>query len=225
MNDKFNILATKNLSLDLLKLFNQSKLNVVAMDFISTIPYKFDTKELLQTYHWIISSQTTFRILEENYTNVELNKINFYCVGEQTKTYILKQNYNVVEWAHYSKDLAKILITKYKDINYNFIGGEMRRDELPSLLKNQNVSFKMINIYKTVLSPHEIINPFDGILFFSPSAIRSYIKLNTFTNENLFCIGQTTAKEAFKYSNLIHVANSPSFKSVIESVNTYYNEQ
>jgi len=35
---------------------------------------------------------------------------------------------------------------------------------------------------------------FDGILFFSPSAVESYLKSNTIKDEMCFCIGETTAE-------------------------------
>jgi uroporphyrinogen-III synthase len=55
----------------------------------------------------------------------------------------------------------------------------------------------------------------DGILFFSPSGVESYLQENKIENEACFCIGNTTA-EALKYitPNRI-IANQPNMESVI----------
>lgn len=63
----------------------------------------------------------------------------------------------------------------------------------------------------------------DGILFFSPSAVESYLKLNTIKDEMCFCIGETTAEalENKKIKNII-IAVKPSVENVIDEVIEYY---
>jgi len=67
-------------------------------------------------------------------------------------------------------------------------------------------------------------NKFDGILFFSPSAVESYLKLNAIKEEMCFCIGETTAEalENRKAKNIL-IADSPSVENVIGEVIGYYN--
>jgi uroporphyrinogen-III synthase len=73
------------------------------------------------------------------------------------------------------------------------------------------------------LSPSEIrLYPTDGILFFSPSGIKSYVLKNAITTETLFCIGNTTATEAKKHSTNIIIAKNQTIESVIESVKKHY---
>ena len=63
----------------------------------------------------------------------------------------------------------------------------------------------------------------DGILFFSPSGVESYFKLNSIKDETCFCIGETTAEalENKKVKNII-ISEKPSVESVITQVIEYY---
>ena len=67
------------------------------------------------------------------------------------------------------------------------------------------------------LAKPKIENKSDAILFFSPSAVESYFKLNTIKDETCFCIGETTAEtlEKKKVKNII-VAHRPTVEDVIE---------
>ena len=69
-----------------------------------------------------------------------------------------------------------------------FFCGERRRDELPSLGVVEKV------VYRTVLTPHKVERDYDGIAFFSPSAVESFFSVNVTAGEiPLFAIGPTTA--------------------------------
>ena len=63
---------------------------------------------------------------------------------------------------------------------------------------------------------------FDGILFYSPSGIESYLVDNNNFDAVAFCIGFTTAFEAEKHFKKVEVAKLPTIESVIKLVNQYY---
>ena len=57
----------------------------------------------------------------------------------------------------------------------------------------------------------------DGILFFSPSGVASYISENKDQrNTHAFCIGQTTATSAKKHFKSVVVAHTSTIESVLE---------
>ena len=95
------------------------------------------------------------------------------------------------------------------------------------MLTENEITFNEIKVYDTTLTPHKIADKVDGILFFSPSAVTSYLKKNTLANEKLFCIGNTTADalrsvlSETKIKN-IKTAYQPSVENVIEQVIEYY---
>ena len=98
----------------------------------------------------------------------------------------------------------------------------MRRDTITNAFQKNNIIFEEIEVYHTHLTPHKIDNQVDGILFFSPSAVQSYVKENTITNEICFCIGATTAAELTTNNRII--ANLPTVENVIIQCINYFNK-
>jgi uroporphyrinogen-III synthase len=102
-----------------------------------------------------------------------------------------------------------------------FSAEKKRRDELPEILKLENIKCKEIEVYSTGLNPREFPQEFDGILFFSPSAVQSFTAENQLKNTIAFCIGETTATEAKKHTKNIIIATKPSIENVIVQVAKY----
>jgi uroporphyrinogen-III synthase len=94
----------------------------------------------------------------------------------------------------------------------------LRKETVPKALKAANVNFNEIQVYETTLTPQKIKKAVDGILFFSPSAIESYLMQNKIKNEICFCIGNTTAEALEKITRNIIIADQPSVENVIEDV-------
>jgi uroporphyrinogen-III synthase len=147
---------------------------------------------------------------------------NCFCVGDNTKKLLQENDLNVLETAQNASDLAKIIIKKYKNDSFLFFCGNLRRDELPNLLEQNNVDVKEQIVYKTHLKSNKFNRMFDGILFFSPSGIQSYVSENKIGESISFCIGNTTASEARKYTNNIIVANKPTVENVIVQAVKYF---
>ena len=56
-----------------------------------------------------------------------------------------------------------------------------------------NITFDEYRVYDNIETSIKINSQIDGLLFYSPSGVNSYIKNNTITHEMCFCIGTTTA--------------------------------
>ena len=80
-------------------------------------------------------------------------------------------------------------------------------------------------MYRTDLTPVKIESKVDGILFFSPSGVKSYLKENTITNQVCFCIGTTTAKELEKTTKNVVIANQPTVENTIIQCINYFNQK
>ena len=90
--------------------------------------------------------------------------------------------------------LAEKIIRKNPTSGILFFCGDRRRDELPTLLKENNLSLKEIVMYRTEPSPVPVNEAFDGVGFFSPSAVESFFSMNTIGNDVIcFAIGNTTS--------------------------------
>ncbi len=170
----------------------------------------------------IFTSKNAVRAIEKFGTNIS----KCFCVGESTKQILIKNGQNVVEMAQNASDLAKIIVKKYKKESFLFFCGNLRRDELPNLLQQHDIHLQEQIVYKTSINPRKFERVFNGILFFSPSGVRSYVLKNTIEEPTVvFCIGTTTASEAKKYTTNVIIANKPTVENVIVQAVKYFRNQ
>ena len=104
----------------------------------------------------------------------------------------------------------------------SFFCGDKRREELVSILKNNNTIVNEIECYKTLLTPQKIDKNINGIMFFSPTGIQSFLLENNPENKIAFCIGDTTATKAKEHFKTVLVSRTATIDGVIEAVNQYY---
>jgi uroporphyrinogen-III synthase len=82
-----------------------------------------------------------------------------------------------------------------------FFCGDQRRDELPERLRQAGIGVRELVVYRTRQTPHQLEKGYDGIVFFSPSAVHSFFSLNKAPAATvLFAIGRTTAEAIRQYS-------------------------
>jgi uroporphyrinogen-III synthase len=105
-----------------------------------------------------------------------------------------------------------------------FFCGNKRRDELPVLLNQHDIEVNEIQVYETKTLKYKIEKDYDGILFFSPSAVESFFSVNKLNKQTvLFAIGNTTANEMKKFtSNKIVIADEPAKKNLVEKMIEYF---
>ena len=119
-----------------------------------------------------------------------------YCIGNTTKK--LVQEYFgedlIAETASDATELAEKIIEDNITDEVIFFCGDKRRDELPSILNEHNINVNEIEVYQTNIIQHTIEKNYDGILFFSPSAVQSFFSTNKLNDKTiLFAIGNTTS--------------------------------
>lgn len=209
MDTSPTILSTKKLSTAQKELLLNTGLGFVEYEAITIELLEITNKHTIQNA--IFTSKNAVKAIKNSGMVIS----NCFCVGDNTKKLLEENDFNVVETAQNASDLAKIIIKKYKNHSFLFFCGNLRRDELPDLLKQNNVEVKEQIVYKTQLKSNKFIRSFDGILFFSPSGIQSYTSENKIGESISFCIGNTTASEAKKHTNNIIVANKPTVENVI----------
>jgi len=211
-----SILSTKKLSNSQKQLFLNSGLSLVEYNaiIIETTNFKIPSKKIENA---IFTSKNAVNSVIEK---IELK--NCFCVGEKTAELLSDNGYHIQEIADYGKDLADIIVKKYATEEFIFFCGNKRRDELPEILQKENIQFKEIEVYKTSLNPQRFPQEFEGVLFFSPSAVQSFTAKNQLKETTAFCIGNTTAAEAQKHTNNIIIATKPTIENVIVQVVNYF---
>ncbi|GAB5398430.1 MAG: uroporphyrinogen-III synthase [Aureisphaera sp.] len=203
------ILSTKKLSLFQKELLLNSGVRFVEYDAISIVRLHFDAPK--QIDNAIVSSMNGTKPVLESETSVS----NWFCVGPKTMSFLEENDQNVVKMASNSTELGDFIAKNYKKETFFYFCGEQRRDELPDRLKDEKIEVFEIKTYKTEQKPRKFDQKWDGILFFSPSGVQSYFSENNTKDAISFCIGETTAEEAKKYTRNVIVANSTRIESVI----------
>jgi hydroxymethylbilane synthase len=216
------VYSTKNLSLNQTSLV-ANHIGLEMSDFITTRSNRIKPNAVKKTIkHAIFTSQNAVEALLENFLPTQLQFQNIYCVGKRTKRLIEKKLGKVTQDESSAEKLANYLVTNLNDTEVTFFCGNKKREELSTILSENNIVVHEIEAYQTSLTPRKIDSKINGILFFSPSGIESFLSQNKVTDVVAFCIGETTASAASAYFSKIKVANVSTIESVIELVNEYY---
>jgi len=213
MQNQIRIVSTKKLSERQKQQLLSADFSVFDEDFIRIQNKDFEI-ETINDY-LIFTSQNAVESVLRNKKLAEIKSRKCFCVGEKTKTLLEENDFEVVEAADYAAELASLICNQYSKNSFTFFCGTIRRDVLPDALKLVEIILDEIEVYETKLTTHKIPFEPDGVLFFSPSAVESYLQENKMEDEICFCIGNTTA-EALKYvtPNRI-IANQPTIESVV----------
>lgn len=150
-----------------------------------------------------------------------------YCMGGATFTLVKKYwPYDRIEaTAKDANELAKIIASD--DVQkIVFFCGNKRREELPNLLRQKDIQVEELVVYETIETPELIKEMYDGVLFFSPSAVTSFFSFNKPAAETIFfAIGNTTAKAIKQFAtNRIIVSDFPVKDQLVDKAIKYFTE-
>ena len=101
-----------------------------------------------------------------------------------------------------------------------FFCGDLRRNELPAGLKQAGIQVHEVVVYRTKLTPQKIGRKYDGIAFFSPTAVESFFSANRIpAHTRLFAIGATTAGAIRRYcDNPVTTSERPDTELLINQI-------
>ena len=220
MHPFVNILSTKRLPANLKHFLLNADFGILEADFIETTSQPF----VFTTLHdnLIITSQNAVESLLKNNALETIKTKKCFCVGSKTKEMLEKNQFTVVASTDYAKELANIICEKHKNESFTFFSGNLRFDTLPMALQNTGITFNEIQVYTTRLTPVAIEGNYNGVLFFSPSGVESYLKKNKLTDQICFCIGTTTAKALDNQTKKIVLAHKPTIENTITQCINYY---
>ncbi|MDN3643500.1 hydroxymethylbilane synthase [Lutimonas halocynthiae] len=219
-----NIFSTKNLSIGQKSALNQ-EIGTDMSDFITIRFNRLKTAVVKKPIkHVVFTSQNGVEALSDSFMADELDFEHIYCVGRRTKRLIERKIGKVAHVENAAGKLADYLAENIKGEEVTYFCGDKRRDELPGILDKAGITLNEVIAYKTLLSPNKLGKKYDGLLFFSPSGIESFLSENIIGEEVAFCIGNTTATEAKKHFKTVIEAKLPSVESVLNSVNAYFSK-
>lgn len=220
-NKVANVFSTKKLTEDQQKLFHE-KVVAKSDDFIKISLNRIRPQILKsEIENVIITSKNAVEALVTNYSAIELQFKNIYCVGRRTKRLIERKIGNVKHAAKNAKALAEYLVEFIEGTEVTYFCSDIRLDELPTILSENNITVNEVEAYQTKYDGTKVEDSVEGVMFYSPSTVESFVSKNK-KEVIAFCIGETTAKEAKKHFKDVRVAKVPTVESVIELVNGHY---
>ena len=220
MSDPIKIASTKILSSSQREELLNTNFEVYEADFIKTTSIDFDFNTINDNLIFTSQNAAQSVLLHSKHEDLiqKLREKNVFCVGIKTKALLEENGFNVVVYVDYASDLAEIITLIYSNESYTFFSGNLRKETIPKALKEANIQLNEIQVYETTLTPHKLEVPVEGLLFFSPSGVESYLSENKIKKEVCFCIGETTAEALATVTKNIRIAENPSIEDVILEV-------
>lgn len=213
------ILSTKELSITQRNIIKEAGIQCHEHNFISITPLKFKAPKQIENA--IFTSKNAVKsILDKN-----IQITNCFCVGDKTEALLKHHDFNVVEKAYQAGMLAENIIGEYSQNEFHLFCGNLRREELPQMLRKHQIKLSETQVYQTKLTSKNMMRNFDAVLFFSPSAVESYAQRNLFEDTIVFCLGKTTETEVKKHTNNLITANRTTIENVLVQVIKHFKEQ
>lgn len=151
---------------------------------------------------------------------------NIGCLGNTTKELVEKEfgPGTIIATGANATELAHHLSAAALRNTVVFFCGDQRRDELPAILRGKGIDLKELTIYRTIEKPVALTGKYDGVAFFSPSAVESFFSVNTLPPEAIvFAIGQTTASAVAQFcTNQVIISASPGKNNLIKTIIDHY---
>lgn len=213
------ILSTKILQPNQKQFLLNAGFSVIEANFIRTVALPFQLQHISDNL--IVTSQNAVKALAEHPNVQDVRRKPVFCVGSKTADLLDEFGFTVQEMADDAQSLAQTIVDAYASESFTFFSGNIRRNELPMALLEADIELDEIEVYETELTPTKV-SAAHGILFFSPSAVQSFLKMNKIDDAVCFCIGHTTADELSGKTRHIVVANKPSIENTIIQTIQYF---
>lgn len=198
------ILFTKTIDNHLLSKELGSDISADCIEVIRTEPIQIDAFDL-KSHSLIFTSVNGVSAFfnnkfkpNEDFTAKNYNKI--YCVGEKTKRELRKYGFGTFKVLKNAETLSRFITGNCQHEKFLHFCGNLALDVLDKDLPLQNIRYKKITIYKTEEIQPSLPEKYHAAVFFSPSGVRSFAKLNSLEGMKIFSIGETTSNELRKYT-------------------------
>ena len=230
LQNKISILSTRLLDDEFILDAQSQNLSIDVVSFIKTDPVSSAesgeeiSRALAGAGPIVFTSSNAIEAIASKIKDQKIPR-KVFCIGYTTKRSVVKYfgEGSIAGLASNAKELAETI----RRANVNeviFFCGDQRRDEMPDQLKINSIKVTEIVVYKTTLTPQKIEKKYEGILFFSPSAVKSFFQINEVPDQTvLFAIGNTTADELKSFSkNKIVTSDVPTRETLIDKVISYF---
>ncbi|MFK2819163.1 hydroxymethylbilane synthase [Flavobacteriaceae sp. LMIT009] len=216
-----NIISTKKLTAAQTELFHK-KVSAKSNDFIQVSTNRISPQVFKDEIENVVI--TSKNGVESIILNTEVENLKFkniFCVGRRTKRMIEQKIGPVTHSEKNAKTLANYLVENLEGNKVTYFCSDLRLDDLPSILGENGFEINEVIAYNTKYNSQKIDESVEGIMFYSPSTVQSFMQNND-ASGIAFCIGESTAREAKKHFENVRISKVPTVESVIELVNDNY---
>ena len=229
--NKIFILSTRPIDALLINEAKHQNIEIDILSFIETVPTR--SIEVQQEIENALLKSSAVVFTSMNAVEAVANELDghqpdwrIYNIGNTTRQLVKKYfgEKAIAGTAESASELAELIVEEDNSDDIFFFCGEQRRDELPDILRSNDIEVNEIVVYQTIQVKHKIEKTYHGILFFSPSAVQSFFSNNKISDQTiLFAIGNTTATEIKKYTNnKIITGDEPGKENLVTEMIRYY---
>lgn len=203
--DKKYLLSTRPLSKAIIEVGAQKGVVIEELSFIDTKP--IHNEEIIQKIKSLSTEKHIIVFTSMNAVEAVAAHLDsapnwqIYSIGNTTRR-LIEEKWGVDKLVA-SADNAQRLGERLIDDGMNeviFFCGNIRRDELPNKIRSEGGKIEEVVVYETEETPSQLTKEYDGILFFSPSAVHAFFSSNKSSKHTvLFAIGKTTEEAIRQY--------------------------
>lgn len=228
---KIPILCTRALSRQLIKTAEEKGFRIDVVPFIRIEPLQSD--ELKNVIRDLSLRPITAVFTSMNAAEAVIKELNgvkplwtLFCIGSGTRDALVQYfgEGAIAGVANNASYLAHTIIKAGTCNEAVFFCGDQRRDELPLILSEGKIKVREVIMYRTIPVENKISQTYQGVLFFSPSAVKSFFSNNSIDPHTvLFAIGETTAGAIRKHTNNMVVISSEAGKeSLVKTMIAFF---
>jgi uroporphyrinogen-III synthase len=221
------ILSTKQLEADIIAAAAQDGMIINCIDFIRIVAVAFDVSVLdsIEYDALIFTSHNAVKYFfkSDHVLSCTVTKP-VYALSGKTKEALIEKGVYPTATGDNAAMLAEIIAESVATRSVLHICGNMVLDTVGAQCAEMDIRYGRLIVYETIADSQNVKEKYDGIMFFSPSGIDSYLSENELQNDILYCcIGETTAGYLGSISDKIEIIlpGRPTPESMISAISTF----
>ena len=202
------VLSTRRLDAAVLAELAEAGVRCTAHDFVDIVPRANAPELQLQPHEGtvLVSSQNALHALD--WSGVQVR-----CVGEKTAEKLRARGAQVLSVHSGAASMSEYAVALEESCTY--VCGSTRMPTVEAFAR-AGAALNVVEVYDTLHASRRMDGPWDGILFFSPSGVRSYHASNAQLAPS-FCIGATTGAVAQSFGHPVVLASKSTKLAVVRA--------
>mgnify|MGYP003307138904 CR=1 FL=1 len=213
------LLSTKKLHFHQLERLMAARCNVIDYNAIRIENQPFSITE--QPNYWVFSSQNAVHSFLANPTAKQYDKP-ILCVGEKTKSLLEENGRKVIKTAQNMQKLVVFIEKNMKNDHFLHICGNRKLADFASGMQKAGIYYAEVTAYHTHLVSRVQTPEPQGLMFYSPSGVESYLQNNSIGASWCFCIGETTANAVRLLTKHLTVSPKPDADLLVAATATHF---